>query len=59
MIIEIDDLEVSFISVNDDFIKNKQATGRAKDLGDIESLQKLKKTQPNKGLPHPKKTPKK
>lgn len=34
---EIEDLKISFISVND-FIKNKQAVGRAKDLGDIESL---------------------
>ncbi|OAQ38007.1 hypothetical protein A5893_16720 [Pedobacter psychrophilus] len=36
---EVDDLKIAFISAND-FIKNKQATGRAKDLGDIESLQK-------------------
>jgi hypothetical protein len=34
---EIDDLRVSFINVNE-FIKNKKATGRPKDLGDIASL---------------------
>lgn len=34
---EIDDLKVSFINVNE-FIKNKEATGRPKDLGDIDSL---------------------
>jgi hypothetical protein len=34
---EIDDLKINFISVSD-FITNKKATGRAKDLGDIESL---------------------
>lgn len=37
-------LEISFIGVND-FIRNKQASGRAKDLGDIESLNKLKRNQ--------------
>ncbi|HWV72486.1 MAG TPA: nucleotidyltransferase [Pseudosphingobacterium sp.] len=36
---EIDDLKIYFISAND-FIKNKQASGRAKDLGDIEALKK-------------------
>ncbi|MFC5285304.1 nucleotidyltransferase [Pedobacter alpinus] len=39
---EVDDLKIAFISAND-FIKNKQATGRAKDLGDIESLKKAEK----------------
>jgi len=39
---EIDGLQISFISVHD-FIRNKQSSGRAKDLGDIESLEKLKK----------------
>lgn len=39
---EVDDLKIVFISVND-FIKNKQATGRAKDLGDIESLSNVKR----------------
>ena len=34
-------LKVSFISEND-FIKNKQTLGRAKDLGDIEALKKGK-----------------
>ena len=33
----IDQLKVNFINLQD-FIKNKEATGRAKDLGDIESL---------------------
>ncbi|HLT87540.1 MAG TPA: nucleotidyltransferase [Sphingobacterium sp.] len=41
---EIDGLQISFISAND-FIRNKQASGRAKDLGDIESLEKLKRKQ--------------
>ncbi|MEJ7694737.1 hypothetical protein [Daejeonella sp.] len=36
---EIDDLEVNFINVTE-FIKNKQASGRQKDLGDIASLKK-------------------
>ncbi|RXF71384.1 hypothetical protein EKH83_04805 [Arcticibacter tournemirensis] len=36
---EIDDLNISFINI-DDFIKNKQATGREKDLGDINALKK-------------------
>lgn len=40
---EIDGLEVAFISVND-FILNKRATGRAKDLGDIEEIKKINKT---------------
>lgn len=39
---EVDELKIVFISVND-FIKNKRATGRAKDLGDIESLTKIKR----------------
>ncbi len=37
----IDELKVNFINLTD-FIKNKEATGRAKDLGDIESLRKGK-----------------
>lgn len=41
---EIDGLEISFISAND-FIRNKQASGRSKDLADIESLNKLKRKQ--------------
>ena len=36
---EVDDLKINFINVNE-FIKNKQATGRKKDLGDIASLKK-------------------
>lgn len=39
---EIDDLRVNFINVAE-FIKNKEASGRKKDLGDIESLRKIKK----------------
>jgi len=39
---EVDGLQISFISAND-FIRNKKASGRAKDLGDIESLEKLKR----------------
>lgn len=39
---EVDDLKIAFISTND-FIKNKQAIGKAKDLGDIESLKKAVK----------------
>jgi predicted nucleotidyltransferase len=38
--VEIDDLPVKFINVVE-FIKNKEATGRKKDLGDIESLKNL------------------
>lgn len=38
---EVDELKVNFINVNE-FIKNKQATGRKKDLGDIASLKKNK-----------------
>jgi hypothetical protein len=37
-----DDLYISFISVSD-FIANKQASGRPKDLGDIAALQKPRK----------------
>lgn len=36
---QVDDLIISFINVAE-FIKNKEATGRKKDLGDIESLRK-------------------
>ena len=36
---EYDNLQISFISISD-FIANKQASGRAKDLGDIDALQK-------------------
>jgi hypothetical protein len=36
---EIDGLTVNFINIPD-FIKNKRASGRNKDLGDIESLEK-------------------
>jgi hypothetical protein len=38
---EIDDLAVKFINVTE-FIKNKEASGRKKDLGDIASLKKGK-----------------
>lgn len=38
---EIDDLKVKFINVSE-FIKNKEASGRKKDLGDIASLKKDK-----------------
>jgi hypothetical protein len=34
-----DDLSVAFINISD-FIANKQASGRAKDLGDIDALKK-------------------
>lgn len=36
---EVDNLKICFINVTE-FIKNKEATGRKKDLGDIESLKK-------------------
>lgn len=39
---EHEDLQISFISIAD-FITNKQATGRAKDLGDIAALKKKSK----------------
>jgi hypothetical protein len=32
-------VEISFINISD-FIANKQATGRAKDMGDIDALKK-------------------
>jgi hypothetical protein len=35
----VDDLNINFISISE-FIKNKEATGRQKDLGDIASLKK-------------------
>lgn len=38
---EVDDLKVNFINVTE-FIKNKEASGRKKDLGDIASLKKGK-----------------
>lgn len=38
----VDDLTINFINVTE-FIKNKEASGRKKDLGDIESLKKNKK----------------
>jgi hypothetical protein len=38
---DVDDLKISYISIMD-FIANKQATGRAKDLGDIQALNKRK-----------------
>jgi hypothetical protein len=38
---ELDGLQIPFIDVQD-FITNKQATGRAKDLGDIKALNKRK-----------------
>lgn len=34
---EVDDLQISYINLND-FIANKKASGRIKDLGDIEAL---------------------
>lgn len=39
------DLTISFINISD-FIANKQATGRAKDIGDIDALRKSKKSKP-------------
>lgn len=41
---EVDDLRISYININD-FIANKQATGRAKDLGDIQALKKGNQTK--------------
>jgi len=38
---EVDNLKVNFINVTE-FIKNKEASGRKKDLGDIASLKKGK-----------------
>lgn len=38
----VDELKVNFINV-DEFIRNKEATGRKKDLGDVASLKKNKK----------------
>lgn len=39
---DIDGLKIHFINLQD-FIINKKASGREKDLGDIEALQKIKK----------------
>ena len=39
---QYDGFSISFINIAD-FIANKQASGRAKDLGDIKALQKPKK----------------
>jgi len=39
---QVDDLNISFINISD-FIANKQASGRAKDLGDIDALKKRRK----------------
>lgn len=36
---QVDDLQISYINIKD-FIANKQASGRAKDIGDIEALRK-------------------
>lgn len=41
---DIDDLKIAFISLTD-FVKNKKASGRPKDLGDIESLKKETKSK--------------
>jgi predicted nucleotidyltransferase len=41
---EIDGLLVNFINI-DEFITNKKATGRKKDLGDIEALKARKRKQ--------------
>lgn len=53
---KVDDLEISFISAKD-FIKNKQATGRTKDLGDIASLNEgstsMAKEQKKSARKHP------
>ncbi|NRF41839.1 hypothetical protein HQN83_24185 [Pedobacter sp. LMG 31643] len=38
---EVDNLKVNFINVSE-FIKNKEASGRKKDLGDIASIKKGK-----------------
>lgn len=38
---EVDGLQISYINIKD-FIANKQASGRAKDLGDIEALRKYR-----------------
>jgi len=39
---DVDGLQVNFININE-FIKNKEASGRKKDLGDIASLKKGRK----------------
>ena len=41
---EVDELRISYISIAD-FIANKQATGRAKDLGDIQALKRNNKAK--------------
>jgi len=39
---DVDDLIISFINI-EEFIQNKRASGRPKDLGDIKSLENRKK----------------
>ena len=41
---QVDDLTISFINIPD-FIANKEATGRTKDLGDIDALKNQKKDE--------------
>lgn len=43
---DVDGLLINFINV-DDFIANKQASGRKKDLGDIEALKRKKLNPPS------------
>jgi hypothetical protein len=44
LIIDIDGLPISYISL-DDLIKNKQVSGRQRDLSDVSELNKLKKNK--------------
>jgi hypothetical protein len=42
LVIDIDGLPVNYIGLND-LIKNKQASGRKRDIADVSALNKLKK----------------
>ena len=42
LVIDVDGLPVNYIGL-DDLIKNKQATGRQRDISDVSELNKLKK----------------
>lgn len=44
--VNIDGIQVHILS-KDDLIRNKRASGRAKDLADAEALEKLKNSEPN------------
>lgn len=44
--VNIEGIEVHILSI-DDLIRNKRATGRTKDLADVEALESLRNSEPN------------